>query len=93
MRRVSRVAVGLITCTGGQQRPFGAGAAFQRGFQLPQRRVVRPANGVERQAWEIWDDAEPEAFIDFIARNPEGGDLIPETGGVRKIRWARPLAL
>ncbi|MBI5319025.1 MAG: type II toxin-antitoxin system RelE/ParE family toxin [Bradyrhizobium sp.] len=23
-------------------------------------------------------------------RNPEEGDLIPETGGVRKIRWARP---
>jgi mRNA-degrading endonuclease RelE of RelBE toxin-antitoxin system len=33
---------------------------------------------------------EREAFIEFIARNPEQGDLIPETGGVRKIRWARP---
>ena len=43
-----------------------------------------------RQAREIWDDSELEAFIDFIARNPEEGDLIPETGGVRKIRWARP---
>ena len=43
-----------------------------------------------RQAREIWDDSELEAFIDFIARNPDEGDLIPETGGVRKIRWARP---
>jgi hypothetical protein len=43
-----------------------------------------------RQAREVWDDAELAAFIDFIARNPEEGDLIPETGGVRKIRWARP---
>jgi len=43
-----------------------------------------------RQASDIWDDAEREAFIEFIARNPEQGDLIPETGGVRKIRWARP---
>ena len=43
-----------------------------------------------RQSREIWDDAGREAFIDFIARNPEEGDLIPETGGVRKIRWARP---
>jgi hypothetical protein len=25
--------------------------------------------------------------VDFIARNPEAGDVIPETGGVRKIRW------
>lgn len=43
-----------------------------------------------RQSQDVWDDAECEAFIDFIARNPEEGDLIPETGGVRKIRWARP---
>ncbi|WMT78269.1 type II toxin-antitoxin system RelE/ParE family toxin [Bradyrhizobium sp. Ash2021] len=43
-----------------------------------------------RQSQDIWDDAEREAFIDFISRNPEEGDLIPETGGVRKIRWARP---
>jgi hypothetical protein len=43
-----------------------------------------------RQALDAWDDAECEAFVDFIARNPEEGDLIPETGGVRKIRWARP---
>jgi len=43
-----------------------------------------------RQSLDIWDDAEREAFIDFIAHNPEEGDLIPETGGVRKIRWTRP---
>ena len=43
-----------------------------------------------RQASDVWDDAEREAFIEFIARNPEEGDLIPETGGVRKIRWTRP---
>jgi hypothetical protein len=43
-----------------------------------------------RQARDVWDDAGREAFIEFIARNPEEGDVIPETGGVRKIRWARP---
>jgi hypothetical protein len=41
------------------------------------------------QAERLWDDDEREAFVDFIARNPEAGDLIPETGGVRKIRWAK----
>ena len=35
-----------------------------------------------RQARDVWDDDEREGFIDFIARNPEEGDLIPETGGV-----------
>lgn len=43
-----------------------------------------------RQALDVWDDDGREAFIDFIARNPEEGDVIPETGGVRKIRWVRP---
>jgi hypothetical protein len=27
--------------------------------------------------------------VNFIARNPEAGDVIPETGGVRKLRWGR----
>jgi len=42
-----------------------------------------------RQAEVVWDDAEREAFVDFIAADPEAGDMIPETGGVRKVRWAR----
>ena len=42
-----------------------------------------------RQAADIWDEAERDAFIYFIALNPEAGDVIPETGGVRKIRWGR----
>jgi hypothetical protein len=37
----------------------------------------------------VWSDAEREEFVDFIAGNPEAGDLIPETGGVRKVRWSR----
>jgi hypothetical protein len=42
-----------------------------------------------RQAEAILDDRERETFVDFIAANPEAGDVIPETGGVRKVRWAR----
>jgi len=29
-------------------------------------------------------------LIDAIAANPIAGDLIPGTGGARKLRWARP---
>jgi hypothetical protein len=43
----------------------------------------------QRLARDVWDDVEREAFVDFIARNPEAGDVIPETGGVRKVRWGR----
>ena len=42
-----------------------------------------------RQADAVWDEAERQEFVDFIARNPEAGDVIPGTGGVRKLRWRR----
>jgi hypothetical protein len=42
-----------------------------------------------RQAATIWDEGEREAFIGFIATHPDAGDIIPDTGGVRKVRWAR----
>src|SRR5262249_9623626 len=37
----------------------------------------------------LWDEEERQAFVNFIASSPEAGDLIPDTGGVRKIRWTR----
>jgi hypothetical protein len=43
----------------------------------------------QRQARDVWDESEREDFVNFIARNPEAGDVIPDTGGVRKVRWAR----
>jgi hypothetical protein len=42
-----------------------------------------------RRAAEVWSDDERESFVDFIAKNPQMGDVIPDTGGVRKIRWAK----
>jgi hypothetical protein len=31
-----------------------------------------------------------EALVDFIAARPEEGDVIPGTGGFRKLRFRRP---
>jgi hypothetical protein len=42
-----------------------------------------------RQAASVWDEAEHDAFVTFIASHPTAGDVIPDTGGVRKIRWMR----
>lgn len=42
-----------------------------------------------RQAESVWDDEEREEFVLYIAANPEAGAVIPETGGVRKLRWSR----
>ena len=35
----------------------------------------------------MMDDSERGALIDFLARNPLAGDLIPGAGGVRRLRW------
>jgi len=32
-------------------------------------------------------DHEREAFIRYLAEHPEAGDLMPGTGGCRKVRW------
>jgi hypothetical protein len=42
-----------------------------------------------RQAGDVRTEAERQEFVDFIARDPEAGYLIPEMGGVRKVRWRR----
>ena len=34
-------------------------------------------------------DDEFAEFQFFLAENPEAGDVVPGSGGVRKIRWAR----
>jgi hypothetical protein len=33
---------------------------------------------------------ERQEFINYIAANPEAGDIIRESGGCRKVRWSRP---
>ncbi|TEA79182.1 type II toxin-antitoxin system RelE/ParE family toxin [Allopusillimonas ginsengisoli] len=55
---------------------------------------IRPITIVETPAFlnlagAIWTDEERAELIDYVARNPENGDLIPGTGGVRKLRWGR----
>lgn len=43
----------------------------------------------QKYAVDIWSDAEREAFINWLAINPEAGDVIPGTAGLRKVRWSR----
>lgn len=45
----------------------------------------------EFTAWaaKVWSDEEREEFIDWIADNPDAGDVIPGSGGCRKVRWTR----
>jgi hypothetical protein len=36
----------------------------------------------------IWSEEELDAFVNWIALNPLAGDVIPGSGGLRKLRWA-----
>ena len=36
----------------------------------------------------LLSDTEREDLVAFIGANPEAGEVIRETGGVRKVRWA-----
>jgi len=36
----------------------------------------------------MMSDSEREELVAFLGSNPAAGEIIPETGGIRKIRWA-----
>lgn len=40
-------------------------------------------------AKDLWSEEERGAFCAWVAANPEAGDVIPGSGGCRKIRWLR----
>lgn len=39
-------------------------------------------------ARRVLTDTERMELVDFLAANPTAGDLMPGTGGARKLRWA-----
>lgn len=45
--------------------------------------------GYRRRAGELLDRAEQDAVIDLVAYEPTCGDVIPGTGGLRKVRIGR----
>ena len=50
-------------------------------------RTVIETPTFQKQSDAIWTTQEREAFIDFIAENPDVGDVIPGADGARKVRW------
>jgi len=43
-----------------------------------------------RYAADYFDDAELAELQTYLDANPNAGDVVPATGGVRKLRWSRP---
>jgi len=42
-----------------------------------------------KSASKIWNDDEREEFVDWIAENPEAGDVMVGGAPLRKVRWTR----
>ncbi|MCZ8158456.1 MAG: hypothetical protein O9256_00940 [Rhizobiaceae bacterium] len=59
---------------------------------LPYTRAVRTIAETPffiKYAAEVWADSERVAFVNWIAVNPDAGDVIPGSGGCRKVRWSK----
>ena len=52
-------------------------------------RTVAETPLFQKFASEIWTEDERLEFIDWLALNPDAGDVVPGTGGCRKVRWSR----
>ena len=50
--------------------------------------VIETAQFIKK-AKQIMTQAEKDDLLDTIARNPKAGEIIPKTGGVRKLRLPR----
>lgn len=49
--------------------------------------TVSETRDFQAMAAKLWDVETHFAFVDFIARNPFAGDVIPGGLGARKVRW------
>ncbi|HSK74818.1 MAG TPA: transcriptional regulator [Thermoanaerobaculia bacterium] len=43
----------------------------------------------QRLADDHWTEEERSSFVYFIAAHPEAGEVVPGSGGVRKVRWGK----
>lgn len=43
-----------------------------------------------QKQWPLyWTEEERGEFAAYIAESPDAGDVVPESGGIRKVRWRR----
>jgi len=48
------------------------------------------ATSVFRRLWpHYWTEEQRGSFAAYISGHPLAGDVVPESGGLRKVRWGR----
>jgi hypothetical protein len=60
---------------------------YANGVQLMYQFIELPVFSRYRE--DYLDDAQFHALQVFLSENPKAGDVVPDTGGVRKLRWSR----
>lgn len=58
-------------------------------YSLYLRVILVETEQFKKQADKIWQEDERLACFTQIANNPLIGDVIPKSGGFRKVRWTR----
>ena len=44
-----------------------------------------------QRQWPLyWTEEERGSFAGYVAEHPDCGDVVPQSGGIRKVRWSRP---
>ena len=51
--------------------------------------TVAETEPFQKQANQLLSDGEKSDLIAYLSENPQSGVLIQNTGGIRKLRWAR----
>lgn len=51
--------------------------------------TIAETSGFSARWRDYWTDDEFGEFCAWLAVNPKAGDVIPKSGGCRKVRWAR----
>lgn len=49
--------------------------------------TIAELKSAQRDLQKLLSENEVDELFDFLAVNPESGSVIPETGGIRKLRW------
>jgi mRNA-degrading endonuclease RelE of RelBE toxin-antitoxin system len=52
--------------------------------------TVVETNRFLKDVRDLLSESEAIRLVSFIGANPQAGDVVPETGGVRKLRWSLP---
>ena len=52
--------------------------------------TVIEAPSFQRLWPDYWTEDERGEFAAWLAQRPDAGDVVPRSGGVRKVRWRRP---